>query len=259
MNIANLLPISADERITSMIKVPEFDENKTLVMVTKQGVIKRIKLNAYNTSRKGGLIALELNEGDELAWVRMTEGQSQIIVATRKGMAVRFDEKTIREMGRQARGVRAIRLKDGDEVVGMSAVGDDDLLLTVSETGYGRISKVTDYRKTARGTKGVINYHTEKYGEVAAVCVVTPEQEDIIMISADGVVIRIAAASVRLCSRPAKGVTVMRIGQGNKIVAVAAVPHDEDESLDEIEAVEGEEAEADADADVVADIADEEE
>ncbi|MDR0914162.1 MAG: DNA gyrase subunit A [Oscillospiraceae bacterium] len=250
MNIANLLPISADERITSMIKVPEFDENKTLVMVTKQGVIKRIKLNAYNTSRKGGLIALELNEGDELAWVRMTEGQSQIIVATRKGMAVRFDENTIREMGRQARGVRAIRLKDGDEVVGMSAVGDDDLLLTVSETGYGRISKVTDYRKTARGTKGVINYHTAKYGEVAAVCVVTPEQEDIIMISADGVVIRIAAASVRLCSRPAKGVTVMRIGQGNKIVAVAAVPHDEDESLDELEVVEGEEAESEADVEV---------
>ena len=119
MNIANLLPIAADEKVTSMIRVPEFDEEKYLVMVTKQGIIKRISLNAYNTARKGGLIALELNEGDELAWVRLTDGNQQVIVATKNGLAIRFEETDVRPMGRQARGVKAISLREGDCVVGM--------------------------------------------------------------------------------------------------------------------------------------------
>ena len=113
MNIANLLPIAADEKVTSMIRVPEFDEEKYLVMVTKQGIIKRISLNAYNTARKGGLIALELNEGDELAWVRLTDGNQQVIVATKNGLAIRFEETDVRPMGRQARGVKAISLRAG--------------------------------------------------------------------------------------------------------------------------------------------------
>lgn len=122
MNIANLLPIAADEKVTSMIRVPEFDEEKYLVMVTKQGIIKRISLNAYNTARKGGLIALELNEGDELAWVRLTDGNQQVIVATKNGLAIRFEETDVRPMGRQARGVKAISLREGDCVVGMCVV-----------------------------------------------------------------------------------------------------------------------------------------
>lgn len=122
MNIANLLPIAADEKVTSMIRVPEFDEEKYLVMVTKQGIIKRISLNAYNTARKGGLIALELNDGDELAWVRLTDGNQQVIVATKNGLAIRFEETDVRPMGRQARGVKAISLREGDCVVGMCVV-----------------------------------------------------------------------------------------------------------------------------------------
>lgn len=229
MNIANLLPIAADEKVTSMIRVPEFDEDKYLVMVTKQGIVKRISLNAYNTARKGGLIALELNEGDELAWVRLTDGNQQVIVATKNGLAIRFEETDVRPMGRQARGVKAISLREGDCVVGMCVVANDDLILTASETGFGRISNVSDYRLQSRGGKGITNYHTEKYGNVAAVSAVKLD-EDIIIISQEGVIIRIAADTVRICNRPSKGVTLMRIGENDKVVTVARAPHEDSES-----------------------------
>lgn len=229
MNIANLLPIAADEKVTSMIRVPEFDEEKYLVMVTKQGIIKRISLNAYNTARKGGLIALELNEGDELAWVRLTYGNQQVVVATKNGLAIRFEETDVRPMGRQARGVKAISLREGDCVVGMCVVANDDLILTASETGFGRISNVSDYRLQSRGGKGITNYHTEKYGNVAAVSAVKLD-EDIIIISQEGVIIRIAADTVRICNRPSKGVTLMRIGENDKVVTVARAPHEDSES-----------------------------
>lgn len=231
MNIANLLPIAADEKVTSMIRVPEFDEDKYLVMVTRQGIVKRISLNAYNTARKGGLIALELNEGDELAWVRLTDGNQQVVVATKNGLAIRFEETDVRPMGRQARGVKAISLREGDCVVGMCVVTNDDLILTASETGFGRISNVSDYRLQSRGGKGITNYHTEKYGNVAAVSVVELT-DDIIIISQEGVIIRIAADTVRICNRPSKGVTLMRIGENDKVVTVARAPH-EDSSKEE--------------------------
>ena len=229
INIANLLPISNDEKVTSMIRVPEFDEDKYLIMVTRRGIIKRIALNAYNTARKGGLIALELNEGDELAWVRMTDGNANVIVATKKGVAIRFKETDVRPMGRLARGVKAISLKEGDEVVGMSVVRDGGLVLTVSETGYGRLSKPEDYRIQSRGGKGLTNYHVEKYGDVAAIKVVDLD-DDIIMISQDGIIIRIAAESIRVCSRPSKGVTLMKTGEGDRVVTVARAPHEDEEA-----------------------------
>ena len=229
MNIANLLPIAADEKVTSMIRVPEFDEDKYLVMVTRQGIVKRISLNAYNTARKGGLIALELNEGDELAWVRLTDGNQQVIVATKNGLAIRFEETDVRPMGRQARGVKAISLREGDCVVGMCVVANDDLILTASETGFGRISNVSDYRLQSRGGKGITNYHTKKYGNVAAVSAVKLD-EDIIIISQEGVIIRIAADTVRICNSPSKGVTLMRIGENDKVVTVASAPHEDSES-----------------------------
>jgi len=231
MNIANLLPIASDEKVTSMIRVPEFDEDKYLIMVTRQGIVKRISLNAYNTARKGGLIALELNEGDELAWVRLTDGNQQVVVATKNGLAIRFEETDVRPMGRQARGVKAISLREGDCVVGMCVVTNDDLILTASETGFGRISNVSDYRLQSRGGKGITNYHTEKYGNVAAVSVVELT-DDIIIISQEGVIIRIAADTVRICNRPSKGVTLMRIGENDKVVTVARAPH-EDSSKEE--------------------------
>ena len=234
INIANLLPISPDEKVTSMIRVPEFDEDKYLIMVTRQGIIKRIALNAYNTARKGGLIALELNEGDELAWVRMTDGNQQVIVATKKGVAIRFNETDVREMGRQARGVKALKLNEGDCVVGMSVVREGGLVLTVSETGYGRLSSPDDYRVQSRGGKGLLNYHVEKYGDVAAIKVVDLK-DDIIIISQEGIIIRIAAESIRVCSRPSKGVTVMKVNGNDKVVTIARAPHEAEEENSETE------------------------
>ena len=243
INIANLLPIAPDEKVSSMIRVPEFDEDKFLVMVTRKGIIKRIALNAYNTARKGGLIALELNEGDELAWVRMTEGNANVIVATKLGVAIRFNENDVRPMGRLARGVKALTLKEGDEVVGMSVVREGGLVLTVSETGYGRLSKPEDYRLQSRGGKGLINYHIDRYGKVAAIKVVDID-DDIIIISQDGIIIRIAADSIRVCSRPSKGVTVMKMGEGDKVVTVARAPHEVEEEAEAAqEAAEATEAE----------------
>lgn len=231
MNIANILPIGADENVTSMIPVKEFEEDKYLVMVTKHGIIKRIALNAYNTARKGGLIALELNDGDELAWVRMTDGNNQIIIATHDGMSIRFNETDVRAMGRQARGVKAMKLRDGDTIVGMSVIDEDGLILTVSETGYGRLSNPDNYRVQSRGGKGLTNYHTEKYGKVAGISVIKPD-EDLILISEEGVIIRINAADVRICARPSKGVTLMRINDGNKVVSFTHLPHDDEEKTE---------------------------
>ena len=236
VNIINLLPLNPDldEKVTSMIRVPSFDEDKYLIMVTRQGIIKRISLNAYNTARKGGLIALELNEGDELAWVRMTSGQDEVIIATKKGMAIRFKETDVRPMGRQARGVKAMKLKDGDEIIGMSIIEEGKLVLTVSETGYGRLSSPDDYRVQSRGGKGLTNYHTSKFGDVAALSVVSPE-DDLIIISESGVIIRILLSTVRICARPSKGVTVMRIKGDNRVVTVADVPHEDEAEIAEVE------------------------
>ncbi len=232
VHIANILQLDAErnEKVTSMIRIPEFEEDKYLIMVTRQGIIKRIALTAYNTARKGGLIALDLNEGDELAWVRMTDGSNEVIIATKKGMAIRFRETDVRPMGRLARGVKAMKLNKGDSVVGMSIIDPDKLILTVSETGYGRLSSPDDYRLQSRGGKGLINYHVRKYGNVAALTVV-PLEDDVILISENGVIIRILASTIRVCSRPAKGVTVMRIKGGNKVVSVSGAPHDEDEAI----------------------------
>lgn len=229
MNIANILPITSDEKVSAIVTVSDFDSDRYVVMVTRKGIIKRIELNAYNTARKGGLIALELDDGDELAWVSLTNGNEQVLIATRLGMAIRFDENDVRPMGRQARGVRAISLKADDEVIGMSIVNDNDLILTVSETGYGRVSDVQDYRLQTRAGKGITNYHTEKYGNVCAIKPVSKD-DDIIMISKEGIVIRILADSVRLCSRPSKGVTLMRLDTNDKVVTIACLPHEEDDA-----------------------------
>ncbi len=229
INIANILPLAANEKVTSMIRIPSFEDDKYLIMVTKKGIIKRIALSAYDTARKGGLIALDLNEGDELAWVRMTDGSNEVILATKKGMAIRFRETDVRPMGRLARGVKAMKLKEGDSIVGMSIIEKDKLILTVSETGFGRLSSPDDYRLQSRGGKGIINYHVLKYGNVAALTVV-PLGDDVIIIADNGVIIRILASTIRVCSRPSKGVTIMKIKGDHKVVSVSGAPHDEDEA-----------------------------
>ncbi len=224
MNITNLLPITPDEHITSMLRVTAAQEDGYLVMVTKDGFIKRVELAAFQNIRKSGLIALDLNEGDRLRWVALTGGEEELLVATKRGMAIRFNEQDVREMGRQARGVRAIRLEEGGEVVGLSVPQDGALVLTVSETGYGRLSPVSDYRLQSRGGKGLTNYHTEKFGDVAAIRCIDPAETDLILITDDGVIIRIEAESVRVCARPAKGVRLMKPNEGAKVINVAEAP-----------------------------------
>ncbi|MDD7646951.1 MAG: DNA gyrase subunit A [Ruminococcus bromii] len=234
MNITNLLPLQPEERITSMIRVTEFDDERYLVMVTKNAVIKRVSLAAFANVRKNGLIALDLAEDDVLSWVRITSGRDDLLVATKHGKAIRFHEDDVREMGRQARGVRAIRLLGDDVVVGMSILRENGLVLTVSETGYGRLSNIDDYRLQRRGGKGILNYHVEKYGDVAAIKVVDLD-DDIILISDDGIIIRIEAKSVRVCARPSKGVRVMKLAEGSHVITMARVPHDDSEEISAVE------------------------
>ena len=228
INIANLLPIAQDEKVTSMIRVQEFDQESFLVMVTKNGVIKRTQLSNFNTTRKGGVIAVNLDDGDELSWVRLTGGDDELLVATHYGMAIRFNENDVRAMGRTARGVKAITMKDGDSVVGMSVLREGGLVLTVSETGFGRLSQIGDYRIQKRGGRGILNYRVKLYGNVAAIKVVDPE-DDLILISSDGIVIRIHADTIRECSRPSKGVLLMRVTGDSRVVTVARTARGDDE------------------------------
>ncbi len=206
-------------------------------MVTRRGIIKRTRLNAYQNARKNGLIAIDLDEGDELAWVRVTDGYQRLIVGTRKGMAICFDENDARVVGRAARGVKALTLQEGDEVIGMTVCREGGQLLTVTETGYGRRSELSDYRIQSRGGKGLTNYHTEEFGDVAAIKVVD-ENDDIMVISSDGIVIRTRVSEVRLCRRPAKGVRVMKVEDGSHVVALvraSAETAEEETNTGEIE------------------------
>ncbi len=221
-NIINLLPIETDEKISAMIRIPDYDDGQYLVMVTRHGIIKRTSLDAYKNLRKTGVIAINLDENDELAWVKLTKGDSDVVVATRNGMSIRFKETDAREMGRTARGVKAITLRDGDEVVGMGIIEDGKKILTVTETGYGRLSENEDYRLQSRAGKGVKNYKTDKYGLVASINVIDDEN-DLIIISSDGIIIRIPASQINTVARGAKGVRVMKVSENEKVVSVAAV------------------------------------
>ena len=228
INIANLLPIAQDEKVTSMIRVQEFDQESYLVMVTKNGIIKRTQLSAFSNTRKNGVIAVNLDEDDELSWVRLTDGDNELLVATHYGMAIRFHESDVRAMGRTARGVKAIKLRDGDSVVGMSVLREGGLVLTVSETGFGRLSPISDYREQKRGGLGILNYRVGQYGNVAAIKVVDPE-DDLILISSDGIIIRIHADTIRICSRPSKGVLLMRVTGETHVVTVARTARSDEE------------------------------
>ena len=227
LNIVNLLPLLPDEKVSAMIRVEDYTEGQFLSMITRRGIIKRTRLDAYSNVRKSGLIAIDLDEGDELVCVQTTDGERQLLVATAKGMAIRFNENDARVIGRTARGVKALNLADDDAVVGMELVDPDKLLLTVTETGYGRLSSFDDYRVQSRGGKGLTNYHTAKFGDVIGIRTVSTD-EDLILISSDAIIIRMLIEEIRICRRPSKGVRVMRLPDGVKIVSIASAAHDEE-------------------------------
>ncbi len=232
MNVVNLIPLDEGEKVSAMIRVPEFGEdNYYLCMLTRNGIIKRTELDAYKNVRKNGVIAINLDDDDELVWVKLTEGGENLIIATKKGMSIAFREDDARVIGRTARGVKALKLKDGDCVVGMDILKEGKKVLTISETGYGRLSDIEDYRIQNRGGSGLTNYHVAKYGDVAAIEVVDPE-DDLMLISSDGIIIRIALESVRLCARPSKGVRVMKVTDGEKLITAVSVHEEEAEEAE---------------------------
>ena len=241
MNVINLLPIEQDEKVTAMVKVPKDSDREYLCMVKRNGVIKRTALDQYNNIRKTGIIAINLDEGDELCWVEITDGERNLIVASHDGMAICFKEEDARLIGRTARGVRAIQLAEGDYVVGFAVAVENMQLLTVSETGYGRRSDFEDYRVQGRAGKGLINYHTDKYGKVAMIAPVM-EENDVIMITSDGVVIRTHADQISLIKRGGKGVKVMTVKDNEKVATIGIVERANDE--EEITAPEQTDAEA---------------
>lgn len=240
LNIVNILPLLPGEKIINILPVGEdLKDESYICMITKKGTIKRTALDAFKNVRKTGIIAIHIDEDDELAFVSKTTGSDELIVATCNGMAIRFNENQAREMGRTARGVRAIRMREGDCVVGMTVCSENGTLLTVTETGYGRRSPISDYRLQSRGGKGITNYRTEKYGKVAAIQVVN-DDEDMILISSDGIIIRIPVAEISTFARPAKGVRVMRVSEGEKILSIAVAAHDDEEVTDHPEAADAE-------------------
>ncbi len=227
--IVNLLPIENDEKITAVIPVRTFEDGKYLFMCTKNGVIKKTALSEYDTVRKGGLIAISLDEDDELIKVELTDGSNEIVVGTNQGMAIRFHESGVRPLGRQARGVKALTLREGDYVVGMCAPHQGGELLTVTEYGYGKRTDLSAYRTQSRGGIGLRNYNiTEQTGNVVAIDCVTDE-DDLLMITDAGVVIRISAADISTIGRSTKGVRLMRLDEGVKVVSVTKTEREDSE------------------------------
>lgn len=243
-NLINLLPLSEGEKISSMIKTENFDSGKYIVIVTKNGKIKRTELSAYKNVRKSGLIAIGLDEGDKIAGVRMTCGQSQLFVATHNGMAIRMCESDIRPSSRSAHGVRAIKLREGDYVVSMARVREGASLLTITEKGFGKRTDIDSYRIQSRGGLGLTNYKVDdEKGYVCGIKVVD-ETDDIIIISSDGVIIRIKASDVRIMGRIAKGVRVMRVRDDVKVVTFTRTEHDDSAEIQEVEQLSEQEIEA---------------
>ncbi len=231
-NIVNLLQLAEGEKVTNMLRQSARDSSAGgfVTMVTKQGLIKRTPLEQYGNIRKSGLIAIALNEGDALAWTRLTTGENTLIVATRNGQAIRFKEKDARPMGRTGHGVRAINLGEGDEVVGVCICRDSGTVLTVTEKGKGRRSEIESYRMTGRGGKGVRNYDVEK-DKVAGVKIVD-ETDDVLLSSQEGIIIRMHASDINVQSRYGSGVRVMRLGETDRVMVVARTDHD-DEAITE--------------------------
>ena len=229
--IINVLPIEQGEKITAVIPVKEFKDDHFMFMATNKGTVKKTNLLDFDSARKSGLIAINLDDNEDLIGVEMTDGNSEIVIATNNGIAIRFDEQDVRPMGRTAHGVRGISLNFGDEVVAMDSVANENYeVLTATELGMGKRTAVSEYRKQTRGGKGVINMKiTEKTGAVVGMRVINPEQE-IMMITAGGIIIRIDVDQISQYSRNTQGVKLMTLNDDDKVVSLAAIHHEEEEN-----------------------------
>lgn len=236
-NIVNLLQLDDGEKVSAMIQIDDFEQDKYLTMVTRSGIIKRTALSAFKNVRKVGLIAISLDEDDTLEWVSLTDGQNELIVATREGYAIRFSEEDVRPLGRTARGVKAISLADEDEVIGMAKVQEGAMLLTVSQNGLGRRTSLDEYRLQQRGGKGILNYRVDKRDTKVADIKIVEDNDDVIIITDDGVIIRVPVDQITVQSRYGGGVRTMRIGEESRVVSIARAPHEDENE----EPAEGEE------------------
>jgi DNA gyrase subunit A len=233
--INNVFPLEQGERITAMLAVAEFSEGSNIFMATKQATVKRIELSAFSRPRKGGIYALKLDEGDELLHVHLTRGQQEIMMFSNAGKAIRFNEEEVRAVGRTARGVRGMRIQEDQSIVGVIVTDPDQgVVLTATENGYGKRTAVAEYRKTARGSQGVISISTsDRNGQVVAAGLVE-ETDNIMLMTDQGVLIRTRVSEVRETGRSAQGVKLINLKSNEKLVSVQVVAEAEiDDDLDE--------------------------
>ena len=232
-NIVNLLQLESGERVTAMIPIKEFAEGAYVFFATKQGVVKRIRLSELHTARKAGVRVININENDELIGVRLTDGQDKILLCTRKGRGIRFDENEVRAMGRSATGVRGIRLAEDDYVVGVACDSDGQYLLTVTENGYGKLTEPSEFTEHHRGGGGITAHNlTEKTGLLAGIKCVNLDQ-DILLITDAGVIIRTGVETIRVCGRASQGVILMRLDEGVRLISLATAEKEEEGEKEE--------------------------
>jgi DNA gyrase subunit A len=231
-NISNLINLQPDETVKAFLPIKEFAPGQFIVMVTKAGVIKKCELTEFNHPLQRGIIALGVEDGDELISARLTSGNNLIFLGSHEGQAIKFNESDVRAMGRPAYGVRGMDLEDGDYIVGGEVTDAEGLVLTVSELGYGKRTKIGDYRLTRRGGKGVINMKTtSKNGKVVAILSIN-EDSDLMIVTKDGKMIRIDANAIRQTGRSAQGVCLVRMDEGDRVAAACVLPEAEEKDGD---------------------------
>ena len=248
-NIVNILELEAGEKVTAIISVPGFSDNEYLFMVTRRGIVKKTLLSEFEYQRKGGKIALTLDDGDELVYVKHTSGNDDIIIATHDGLSARFGEEDVRPMGRGARGVKGMTLSDGDYIVGCAVISEDKALLTITEGGFGKRCEFDNFSAHNRGVKGVMCHGiSERTGKLAGIAAVG-ESDDIMMITNDGTIIRTPVSGIPFYGRSAGGVIVMRLSEGSSLVNFARLENDEELEAEGMASDEGTAAIAPAESD----------
>ena len=248
-NIVNILELEAGEKVTAIISVPGFSDREYLFMVTRRGIVKKTLLSEFEYQRKGGKIALTLDDGDELVYVKHTSGNDDIIIATHDGLSARFGEEDVRPMGRGARGVKGMTLSDGDYIVGCAVISEDKALLTITEGGFGKRCEFDNFSAHNRGVKGIMCHGiSERTGKLAGIAAVG-ESDDIMMITNDGTIIRTPVSGIPFYGRSAGGVIVMRLSEGSSLVNFARLENDEELEAEGMASDEGTAAIAPAESD----------